>query len=97
MQMHYRMAFDTNGYPMMYVFNNCKNFIRTIPLMMYDETHVEDLDTDLEDHIADESRYMCMSRPIKPVVETKPIARGEDPLNQRLPKRKSIYVERGKL
>lgn len=97
MQMHYRMAFDENGYPMMYVFKNCKAFIRTIPLMMYDETHVEDLDTDLEDHPADESRYMCMSRPIKPVIANKPIAVGEDPLNQRTPKRKSIYVERSRI
>ena len=97
MQMHYRMAFDDNGYPMMYVFKNCKAFIRTIPLMMFDETHVEDLDTDLEDHVADESRYFCMSHPIKPVIANKPIAVGEDPLNQRVRKRKSIYVERSKL
>jgi hypothetical protein len=97
MQMHYRMAFDDNGYPMMYIFKNCKAFIRTIPLMMYDETHVEDLDTDLEDHAADEARYMCMDRPIKPVIANKPIAVGEDPLNQRTPKRKSIYVERSRL
>lgn len=94
MQMHYRMSFDEEGYPMMYIFNNCKAFIRTIPLMMYDDTHVEDIDTDLEDHVADESRYMCMSRPIKPVLAAKQIKQGEDPLNQRVPKRKSIYVRR---
>ena len=49
--------------------------------MMYDETHVEDLDTDLEDHVADESRYMCMARPITPVetVADKPLK--DDPLN----------------
>lgn len=97
MQMHYRLAFDENGLPMMYIFKNCKAFIRTIPLMMYDETHVEDIDTDLEDHVADESRYFCMSHPIKPVIANKPIAVGEDPLNQRTPKRKSIYVERSKI
>lgn len=66
MQIHYRMAFDENGYPMMYVFNNCKDFIRTIPTLLYDEHKVEDLDTEGEDHIADETRYFCMSRPIKP-------------------------------
>lgn len=95
MQMHYRMSFDENGYPMMYIFNNCKAFIRTIPLMMYDETRVEDLDTDLEDHVADESRYMCMSRPIKPAHANKNIEAGADPLNQRVPKRKSIYIKHG--
>lgn len=66
MQVHYRMAFDANGYPMMYIFNTCKGFIRTIPLLQYDEHKVEDLDTDGEDHIADEVRYFCMARPIKP-------------------------------
>lgn len=72
MQMHYRMAFDDNGYPMMYIFKNCKGFIRTIPQLMYDEHKVEDIDTDGEDHIADETRYVCMSRPIKPRVAKVP-------------------------
>lgn len=66
MQVHYRLAFDANGYPMMYVFKNCKAFIRTIPLLIYDEHKPEDLDTDGEDHVADEVRYFCMARPIKP-------------------------------
>lgn len=65
-QVHYRFDFDDNGYPQMYIFDTCKDFIRTIPLLMYDEHKVEDLDTDGEDHIADETRYMCMQRPIKP-------------------------------
>lgn len=94
MQCHYRLQFDENGYPMMYVFKNCKHFIRTIPLMMYDETHVEDIDTDLEDHIADEWRYFCMARPIKPRLNEVNKEIGDDPLNQRVPKRKSIYVRR---
>ena len=51
---------------MMYVFSNCKAFIRTIPTLIYDDNKVEDLNTDGEDHIADETRYLCMSRPIKP-------------------------------
>ena len=72
MQMHYRFAFDENGYPMMYIFSNCRAFIRTIPLLLYDEHKPEDLDTDGEDHVADEVRYFCMSRPIQPRV-SKPI------------------------
>lgn len=71
MQCHYRLQFDGNGYPRMYVFDNCKGFLRTIPTLMYDEHKAEDLDTDGEDHIADEWRYFCMSRPIKPIMETK--------------------------
>ena len=66
MQVHYRLAFDENGFPMMYVFNTCKAFLRTIPLLQYDEHRVEDLDTDGEDHVADEVRYFLMSRPIAP-------------------------------
>lgn len=81
MQVHYRLAFDDNGYPMMYVFDNCKAFRRTIPTLMYDECKPEDLDTDGEDHVADEVRYFCMSRPIKPREKkiNKPIE--DDPLD----------------
>lgn len=84
-QIHYRFQFDENGYPMMYIFNTCKAFIRTIPLLLYSETKPEDVDTDMEDHVADETRYMCMSRPLKakiPVVENNKYG-GFDPLNQR--------------
>lgn len=82
MQVHYRLQFDDNGYPRMYVFDTCKAFIRTMPLMMYSETKPEDLDTDLEDHCPDEVRYMCMSRPITPIVKAEPRAVISDPLNQ---------------
>ena len=67
MQMHYRMAFDDQGIPMMYVFRTCRAFIRTIPSLVHSETMVEDLNTEGEDHVADEARYMCMTRPIRPV------------------------------
>lgn len=72
LQVHYRLAMDENGFPMMYIFENCKAFIRTIPILQYDEHKVEDLDTDGEDHVADEVRYFCMSRPIKPRIPIKP-------------------------
>ena len=67
MQCHYRLQFDEDGYPRMYVFNTCWAFIRTIPTLIYDEHRAEDLDTKMEDHVADEWRYFCMSRPIKPI------------------------------
>ena len=82
MQVHYRMQFDDNGYARMYVFNTCKAFIRTMPLMMYSETKPEDLDTKLEDHCLDEVRYMCMSRPVAPVILEEPKQIISDPLNQ---------------
>ena len=82
MQCHYRLQFDERGFPRMYVFSNCLAFIRTVPLMMYDDHRVEDLDTKLEDHVSDEWRYACMSRPVEPMrpVETQVIF--FDPLDQ---------------
>lgn len=66
MQCHYRLHFDDNGIPMFYVFNTCKEFIRTIPMLMYDEHKVEDIDSDMEDHIYDEWRYVMMEYPLNP-------------------------------
>ena len=82
MQCHYRLQFDENGYARCYIFDNCKGFIRTIPLLLYDEHKPEDLDTDGEDHIADEWRYMCMSRPITPLCEVEQKTILSDPLDQ---------------
>lgn len=82
MQFHYRLAFDDEGYPMCYIFNNCKSFIRTIPTLLYSETRPEDLDTKQEDHIADESRYFFMANPIVPKKLPEKVIRDSlDPLN----------------
>lgn len=61
--------------PMLYMFNTCLDSLRTIPALQHDKTRIEDLDTDGEDHAADEVRYACMSRPYtKPTPpEQKPI------------------------
>lgn len=81
MQCHYRLQFDEDGYPRMYVFNTCRAFIRTIPTLIYDEHRAEDLDTKMEDHVADEWRYFCMSRPIKPIRAVKEQRNLFDPLD----------------
>ena len=49
--------------PMLYITENCTQLIRTLPIQERDETDWEDVDTDGEDHAADELRYVCMSRP----------------------------------
>ncbi len=82
MQCHYRLQFDERGFPRMYVFRNCKGFIRTVPLMMYDKVKVEDLDTKMEDHICDEWQYFCMSRPVRPIMPVQQRTILSDPLNQ---------------
>ena len=69
--------------PMVYCTTVCHDSIRTIPALQHDEMRPEDLDTDGEDHAADDWRYACMSRPwTKPAPEKdKPI---EDWRNQTL-------------
>lgn len=60
MQLHHRLAFDANGVPGLYVFHTCNHFIRTVPALVYDTANVEDVNTAMEDHIYDETRYVAM-------------------------------------
>ena len=76
MQLHERLKFGEDGRPMLYVFSTCRDFIRTIPSLVYDAHRPEDIDTDGEDHIYDETRYFLMARPIAPRPEvSKPQAK----------------------
>lgn len=52
-----------DGKPLLYFFSTCVDSIRTLPAMQHDPTRPEDMDSDGEDHAADETRYACMSRP----------------------------------
>jgi hypothetical protein len=61
-----------DGAPMLYFAENCEDTIRTLPILQHDEGNPEDLDTDGEDHAADELRYACMSRPWKPALAPVP-------------------------
>ena len=80
MQLHNRLAFDENGIPMLYVFSTCKHFIRTVPALVYSQKNIEDIDTDAEDHIYDEVRYIAMENPINPPRKSMPV-REYDPLD----------------
>ncbi len=53
------------GVPMLYMLETCDDTIRTLPVLQHDTlmSRNEDLDTEGEDHAADELRYACMSRP----------------------------------
>ena len=74
-QMRGRLHGDDQGRPMIVTFDTCRDSIRTIPVLQHDPDRPEDLDTEAEDHAADEWRYGCMSRPwvrqIKPTVAKK--------------------------
>lgn len=81
MQVHHRLAFDERGIPMLYVFSTCRNFIRTVPNLVYDESRVEDVNTDGEDHAYDMLRYVCMKNPIAPRANAEAKPKPYDPLD----------------
>jgi phage terminase large subunit len=66
MQIHERLRFDETDRPMMYIFNTCENWIRTVPNLPYSTKKPEDIDTDAEDHDYDATRYFLMDHPIAP-------------------------------
>lgn len=71
--------------PMLYAAHECEDFWRTMPTLQHDEKDPEDLDTDGEDHIADEVRYACMSRPWTPKLITAPAGLQLPPLATQVP------------
>lgn len=62
-QMRGRLIGDDDGLPMIAAFSTCVDSVRTIPALQHDALKPEDLDSDMEDHAADDWRYACMSRP----------------------------------
>ena len=60
-----------DGNPMIYCFDTCVDSIRTIPLLQHSDHNLEDLDSDMEDHCADEWRYACKSRPFSRAVKAR--------------------------
>jgi hypothetical protein len=53
---------DENGQPMLQIFNNCYQTIRTLPTLLPDQNNPEDVDSAMEDHLYDALRYGLMSR-----------------------------------
>lgn len=62
-QMRSRLIGEGDGRPMLVIFSTCIDSIRTVPLLQHDNDNIEDVNTDSEDHAADDIRYGCMSRP----------------------------------
>lgn len=70
-QMRQRLNGDEQGSPMIACFSTCTDSIRTIPVLQHDPNRPEDVNTESDDHCADEWRYACMSRPwTKPTTAT---------------------------
>ena len=59
--MHQYLRWSEWEPPKLRVFDVCTNFIRTIPNLIHDELHPEDVDTNGEDHAADECRYLLQT------------------------------------
>ena len=59
-----------DGRPMILIFNTCRAFIDTIPVLVSDPKNPEDVNTRQEDHVYDETRYALLSRESRIVVDT---------------------------
>lgn len=92
MQVHNRLAFDDEGLPMLYFFENCKNIIRTLPQLGYDPTRPEDVNTGQEDHLYDALKYFLMSDPIAPRQNKSPARREYNPLSTEPLKNYSRFI-----
>lgn len=58
---------ESKNFPMenpgIFVYNTCKSFVRTVPVLPRDEKDSDDIDTNAEDHIADETGYRVLHKP----------------------------------
>jgi len=91
-QIHWRLAFDPEGYPMLYVFRTCTNLIRTLPALVYDPVDVEDINSDGEDHAYDSLRYLCADHPIPPQQHHRPPIILEDPLDMHKRPQQPMFI-----
>ena len=67
LELHKRLSIDEKtGEPKLKIFNNCRNLLKTLPLLPTDKHNPEDVDTHAEDHAYDALRYGIMSRPVHP-------------------------------
>lgn len=62
-QLRSRLDGDEDGRAMLFLFETCIHTVRTLPALQHDPDRPEDLNTHMEDHAGDETRYACMSRP----------------------------------
>lgn len=63
-QFHARLRLFDDQAPMFQVYSRCENFIRTIPILQFDDHKPEDIDTRQEDHAYDSACLVFMARPM---------------------------------
>ncbi len=54
------LRIQDDGYPLLQVYDTCRDLIRTLPAIPRDKKNPEDVDTNTEDHLADALRYGAM-------------------------------------
>jgi hypothetical protein len=72
-QLYARLEWEEvdDGEPMLYVTEDCEDWWRTVPALQHDETRMEDVNSKMEDHAGDDTRYACMARPVSRVRKPK--------------------------
>ncbi len=78
LEIHKRLKVNKENEPTIKFFSNCRNLIRTLPLLPLDKNNPEDVDTNAEDHSYDALRYGCMSRPMHPYIVNELFQRSKD-------------------
>lgn len=99
-QLRKRLAFGEDASStLLLLHESCENTIRTLPYLQHDSKNPEDLDTDAEDHAADETRYAVMSRPMtrlapkivnRDITHARPLPTINELLARQTAKRKSL-------
>jgi hypothetical protein len=63
-------ALDDEGQPLtvmekpgLFVFDDCRHWLRTVPGIARSAKHEDDADTDAEDHLYDLTRYRILAKP----------------------------------
>lgn len=87
------MADAPDEHPYWMAFENCKNLIRTLPELIYDDHNAEDVADGLEDHAPESLRYGLMSRPARTKVKVKPKPKPYDPLSTDKPLKGGFFIK----
>lgn len=59
--------------PGLFVFDTCRHFLRTVPVLPRDDKNVDDVDSDAEDHAWDELRYRVLANSRRTTTQELPV------------------------
>jgi hypothetical protein len=71
-----------DGLPGLQIFSTCTDLVRTLPALVRDAVHVEDVDTKGDDHDYDMLRYGLTN--VRPASPARPVVQLVDPLVRKL-------------